>query len=154
MCSKGESLSLQNHSHFTFVVSTHQKLKDKGLKVTPQRIAIYNAVLKLKNHPTAENIVDAIKTDYPSISVGTVYKVLNVLVDVGLLKKVKSDKDVMRYDAMLDHHHHLYCNDTDRIEDYEDEELDSLVKKYFEKKKIKNFKIEDFKLQISGQFIK
>ncbi len=131
-----------------------EKLKEKGLKVTPQRIAIYDALVSLENHPTAENIVDSIKADYPSISVGTVYKVLNVFVDIGVVKKVKSEKDVMRYDAILDHHHHLYCNDSDRIEDYEDEELDQLVKDYFKKKKIKNFKIEDFNLQITGKFIK
>ena len=136
------------------MTSIQEKLKDKGLKVTPQRMAIYNAVLNLKNHPTAENIVDSIKSDYPSISVGTVYKVLNVFVEIGLLSKVKSEKDVMRYDAMLEHHHHLYCMGTDRIEDYKDAELDALVMEYFKKKKIKNFKIEDFKLQISGQFIK
>ncbi len=59
----------------------------------------------------------------------------------------------MRYDAILDHHHHLYCNDTDRIEDYENEELDTLVLEYFKKKKIKNFKIEDIKLQITGKFL-
>ncbi len=134
--------------------SAQEKLKEKGLKVTPQRIAIYNAVVNLKNHPTAENIVDSIKTDYPSISVGTVYKVLNVLVDNGLLKRVKSEKDIMRYDAMLEHHHHLYCIDTDEIKDYEDKQLDALVTEYFENKKIKNFKIEDFKLQITGKFIK
>ena len=136
------------------MISIQEKLKEKGLKVTPQRIAIYNAVVNLKNHPTAEGIVDLIKTDYPSISVGTVYKVLNVLVDTGLLKKVKSEKDVMRYDAMIEHHHHLYCKDTDRIEDYEDEQLDVLVKEYFKKKNIKNFEIEDFKLQITGKFKK
>jgi Fur family peroxide stress response transcriptional regulator len=136
------------------MISFQEKLKEKGLKVTPQRIAIYNAVVNLENHPTAENIADIIKTDYPSISVGTVYKVLNVLVDTGLLKKVKSEKDLMRYDARLEHHHHLYCIDTDRIEDYEDKELDVLVKEYFKRKKIKNFEIEDFKLQITGKFKK
>lgn len=134
------------------MISIQEKLKEKGLKVTPQRIAIYNAVVSLKNHPTAENIADSIKADYPSISVGTVYKVLNVLVDNGLLNKVKSEKDVMRYDAILEHHHHLYCNETDRIEDYEDEDLDALIIDYFEKKKIKNFNIKDFKLQITGKF--
>lgn len=131
-----------------------EKLKEKGLKVTPQRIAIYNAVAGLRNHPTADHIVDIIKADYPSISVGTVYKVLNVLVEKGLLKKVKSERDVMRYDAIMDHHHHLYCTDSDRIEDYEDDQLDQLIKEYFEKKNIQNFKLEDFKLQITGKFIK
>jgi len=134
--------------------SASENLKEKGLKVTPQRIAIYKAVVNLKNHPTAENVVEAIRTDFPSISVGTVYKVLNVLVENNLLKKVKSEKDIMRYDAMVDHHHHLYCNDTDKIVDYEDEELDELVMQYFKKKRIKNFKIEDIKLQITGKFTK
>lgn len=134
--------------------SASEKLREKGLKVTPQRIAIYNVVVKLKSHPTAENVVDAIKDDFPSISVGTVYKVLNVLVENNLLKKVKSEKEIMRYDAVLEHHHHLYCNKTDRIVDYEDKELDELVVNYFKKKKIKDFKIEDIKLQITGKFKK
>jgi len=134
--------------------SASENLKEKGLKVTPQRIAIYKAVVNLKNHPTAENVVEAISADFPSISVGTVYKVLNVLVEKKLLKKVKSEKDIMRYDAMVDHHHHLYCNDTDKIVDYEDKELDELVMQYFKKKRIKNFKIEDIKLQITGKFTK
>ncbi len=129
-----------------------EKLKEKGLKVTPQRIAIYSVVHDMKNHPTAENVVDAIKSDFPSISVGTVYKVLNVLVENNLVKKVKSEKDIMRYDAMVEHHHHLYCNETDRIVDYADKELDALVADYFKKKKIKNFNIEDVRLQITGKF--
>lgn len=136
------------------MISLSDRLREKGLKVTPQRMAIYDAVVQLRNHPSAEHVVDAIKHDYPSISVGTVYKVLNVLVENGLIQRVKSDKDIMRYDAMLDHHHHLYCNASDRIEDYEDDELDALVASYFEKKQIKNFRIEDFKLQITGKFIK
>ena len=143
-------LSNDKHTHMLI----NEKLREKGLKVTPQRIAIYNAVVSLKNHPTAENVVDTIRKDHPSISIATIYKVLNVLVEKGLLKKVKSEKDVMRYDAMLEHHHHLYCSNTDRIEDYEDEQLDELVKDYFKKKKIKNFKINDFKLQITGTFTK
>ena len=134
--------------------SASEKLKEKGLKVTPQRMAIYKVVHDMKNHPTAENVADAIKSDFPSISVGTVYKVLNVLVENDLLKKVKSEKDIMRYDAMVSHHHHLYCNETDRIMDYDDKELDELVADYFKRKKIKNFKIEDVRLQITGKFKK
>ena len=136
------------------MLSVQEKLKEKGLKITPQRIAIYDAVVELKNHPTAENIIDFIKINHPYISVGTVYKVLNTFVDNKLLKKVKSERDIMRYDAIIEHHHHLYCIDTDRIEDYEDQELDDLVLAYFKKKNIENFKIEDVKLQITGKFIK
>jgi len=128
------------------------QLRQSGLKITPQRIAIYEAVAKLKNHPTAENIIDYIKKKHPNISVGTVYKVLDSLVEHQLLKKVKTDKDVMRYDAIMHRHHHLYCTETERIEDFEDTDLDKLITQYFEKKKIKGFKIKDVALQITGEF--
>lgn len=129
-----------------------EALQEKGLKVTPQRVAIYEAIVKLRNHPTAENIIEYIKANHPNISVGTVYKVLDSLVENSLLKKVKTEKDIMRYDAILSNHHHLYCSETDRIEDYEDEKLNSLINKYFKKNKIKNFKVQDIKLQITGKF--
>ncbi|MBK9479602.1 MAG: transcriptional repressor [Bacteroidetes bacterium] len=132
--------------------SLRAQLSQKGLKITPQRIAIYEAVVKLKNHPTADNIIEYIKKNHPNISVGTVYKVLDSLVVNELLRKVKNEKDVMRYDAILHQHHHLYCSETDRIEDFEDQDLDSLIKNYFAGKKIKGFKIKDITLQISGEF--
>ncbi|HMU78241.1 MAG TPA: transcriptional repressor, partial [Bacteroidia bacterium] len=102
--------------------------------------------------PTAENIIEYIKTNHPNISVGTVYKVLDSLVENNLLRKVKNEKDIMRYDAIMSHHHHLYCSETDRIEDFEDPQLDQFITEYFKKKKIKNFKVQDIKLQITGTF--
>lgn len=129
-----------------------EKLQEKGLKVTPQRVAIYEAIVTLKNHPTAENVIEYIKENHPNIAVGTVYKVLDSLVENELVKKVKTEKDIMRYDAVLSNHHHLYCAETERIEDYEDEHLTKLINNYFEKNKIANFKVQDIKLQITGQF--
>lgn len=129
-----------------------EKLKEAGLKVTPQRIAIFEAVVALKNHPTAENIIDYIKINHPNISVGTVYKVLHSLVENGLLNKVKNDTDTMRYDAILHQHHHLYCTETKRIEDFTDPNLDRLINEYFEKKEIKSFTIKNITLQITGEF--
>jgi Fur family peroxide stress response transcriptional regulator len=131
-----------------------ETLKEKGLKITPQRVAIYEAIVSLKNHPTAENVIEYIKINHPNISVGTVYKVLDSLVENELLKKVKTEKDIMRYDAVLSNHHHLYCIETERIEDYEDDSLNELIKNYFKNKKIKNFKVQDIKLQITGKFDK
>jgi len=129
-----------------------EKLQEIGLKVTPQRVAIYEAIVKLKNHQTAENVIEYIKLNHPNISIGTVYKVLDSLVENELLKKVKTEKDIMRYDAVLSNHHHLYCAETDRIEDYEDENLNKLINEFFKKKKIKNFKVQEIKLQITGKF--
>lgn len=127
-------------------------LKEKGLKVTPQRLAVYEAIVALHNHPTAEQIISVVTKKHPSISVGTVYKVLDALVENKLVKKVKTERDVMRYDAILDSHHHLYCTETDRIEDYHDESLDQLIVNYFKRKKIRNFNVHDIKLQITGTF--
>jgi Fur family transcriptional regulator, peroxide stress response regulator len=130
------------------------KLIEKRLKVTPQRIAILEAIGKLNNHPTAENIIDYIRKNHPNIATATVYKVLDALVENKLIKKVKTERDIMRYDAFLENHHHLYCSDSDRIEDYLDDELNEIIEKYFEKKEIHGFKIEDIKLQIIGKFLK
>lgn len=128
------------------------RLTDRGLKVTPQRMAILEAIYNLKNHPTAENIIDYIKKMYPNVATGTVYKVLGVLVENRLIKKVTTEKDAMRYDGIMESHHHLYCQDTELIKDYFDEELDELLQKYFEKKNLPGFKIEDIILQIKGTF--
>jgi Fur family transcriptional regulator, peroxide stress response regulator len=130
------------------------KLKEKNLKVTPQRVAILEAISKLNNHPDAENIIDFIRKNHPNIAIGTVYKVLDALVENGLIKKVKTEKDIMRYDAFLENHHHLYYSDSDRIEDYLDDELNQLIEDHFKRKGIPDFQIEDIKLQIIGKFLK
>ncbi|MDQ1770506.1 transcriptional repressor [Labilibaculum sp. A4] len=130
------------------------KLTEKGLKVTPQRMAILEAIYNLKNHPTAENIIDYIKKMHPNIATGTVYKVLGALVDNRLVKKVKTENDIMRYDGVMKSHHHLYCMESDVIKDYVDEELDELLQNYFEKKNLPGFKIEDIVLQVKGTFNK
>lgn len=129
-------------------------LKDCGLKVTPQRIAVLDAVINLKNHPTAEKVIDYIKSNHPNIATGTVYKTLETFVKCNIIKKVKTDDDIMRYDAIVDRHHHLYCADSERIEDFVDEALDKMIDEYLKNKKIPNFRIEDIKLQIVGKFLK
>ncbi|NMC38248.1 MAG: transcriptional repressor [Bacteroidales bacterium] len=128
------------------------KLTVKGLKVTPQRITILEAIIKLNNHPTAENIIEYIRKNHPNISVATVYKVLDTLVENELIRKVKTEKDIMRYDAVMESHHHIYCSDSDRIEDYIDDELNKMLEKYFSNKKIPDFRIEDIRLQIIGKY--
>lgn len=129
------------------------KLIEKKLKVTPQRLAIYEAIVKLNNHPTADDIATSIKHDHPNIAVGTVYKVLDSLVSNGLVKKVNTEKDVMRYDAILENHHHLYDAASDKISDYYNNEINELLSEYFRKNKIPDFEIGDIKLQIVGRFL-
>ena len=128
------------------------RLIEKGLKVTPQRIAILEAILELNNHPTADNIIDYIKKKHPNIAIATVYKVLDTLAQKNLIFKVKTDKDLKRFDGVMESHHHLYSSGSDRIEDYRNVELNLILEDYFRINKIPGFKIEDIKLQIIGKF--
>jgi Fur family peroxide stress response transcriptional regulator len=134
--------------------SLSQALKEAGLKVTPQRMSVLEAVHVLGNHPTADGILEYIRKAHPGIATGTVYKVLNALVESGLITRVKADRDVMRYDGVVENHHHLYCSESDRIDDYSDPELDRILEAYFSKKNIPGFRIEEIKLQINGKFLK
>lgn len=127
-------------------------IKSSNLKVTPQRVAVLEALNNLKDHPTADRIKEYVVKNHPNIAVGTIYKTLETFVEKGLVKKVKTERDIMRYDAILDKHHHLYCEDTERIEDFFDEHLDEMLEQYFKKKKIPNFKLKDIKLQIIDTF--
>ena len=126
-------------------------LLEKELKVTPQRMGILEAIYSLNNHPTADDIIRKVRKKYPHIASGTVYNVLHTFVKNNLIKKVTTDKDVIRYDGILERHHHLYCRENNLIQDYFDEELDHLLRDYFSKKKINGFQIDEVMLQIKGK---
>lgn len=127
-------------------------LKNADLRITPQRIAVLEAFYSLNNHPNAEKIIHYVQEKNPNIAVGTIYKVIDILVQKEILHLVRTDKGVMRYDDVLEHHHHLMSDNSDRIEDYYDPELDEILKNYFSKKKINHFKIDNIKLEITGNF--
>ncbi len=128
-------------------------LVSKNLKVTPQRLAVLKAVKQLHYHPTSDDVRLFIQRTNPNIALGTVYNTLETFVEKGIISKVKTEKDIMKYDAVMDKHHHLYYTDSEKIEDYFDEELDRLLKDYFTKKEIPHFRIQDIKLQIIGNFV-
>ena len=129
-----------------------QELVKHGLKVTPQRIAVLEALKAINGHPTADNVIEFIRKNHPHISTGTIYKTLETFTEKGLTKKVKTAKELMRYELSNQLHHHLYSSKSDRIEDYYDDELNELLSEYFKKKPIQNFTIDDIKLQITGNF--
>jgi Fur family peroxide stress response transcriptional regulator len=128
-------------------------LAENNLKVTPQRTAVLEVILGLENHPTADDIVDYLRLNFPHVPIGTVYKILDAFVEKGIVKKVKTDNGIIRYDAILEPHHHLYCSDSERIEDYYDDELNKIIDNYFKKKKIPNFSVNEIRLQIVGKYI-
>ncbi len=129
-----------------------EKIAAGNLKVTPQRVAILETLIKMNNHPTADMLYAKLQKKEPNISLGTVYKTLETFAQEGIINKVKSDSGHLRYDAITDRHHHIFCSDTKDITDYFDGELDLLLYDYFKKKNIPGLSIEDVKLHIIGRF--
>ena len=131
----------------------HRELLSKHkLKVTPQRLAVLGALENLNRHPTAEAVIEFVRQNHPNIAIGTVYNTLETLTSKGIIGRVKTDKDIMRYDSIMEKHHHLYCIESNRIEDYYDDELNALIANHFAKKSIPNFTVDEVKLQIAGRF--
>jgi Fur family transcriptional regulator, peroxide stress response regulator len=127
-------------------------LAEKDLRITPQRTAVLEVIMNLDFHPAADDIVNYIRLSFPHVPLGTVYKILDTFVKKGIIQRVKTNGDTIRFDAVKDQHHHLYCDDSDRIEDYYDDELNKILNNYFRKKKIPDFNVTGFKVQISGKF--
>jgi Fur family peroxide stress response transcriptional regulator len=127
-------------------------LAEHGLKVTPQRIAVLKTLYKIKGHPTVEVIAREVRKKNPHIGMGTIYNVLDILLKKNIIEKVKTDGETMRFELRDERHHHLYCETSDKIEDYYDKQLDELIKGYLESKNIPNFTITDFSIQITGNF--
>lgn len=129
-------------------------LKSKDLKVTPQRVAVLKALNKSPGrHPSVEEIAEIVRTRTPNIAVGTIYKILEVFVENGIIRKVQTDRDILRYDVITKQHHHLYSDNTSRIEDYHDEDLNRVLREYFRKHRIPGFEVKDIQLNIKGEFL-
>ena len=92
-------------------------LEAAGRKFTRQRAGVYDQLRALREHPTAEDVYRRVKAVLPSISLATVYKALETLVDSGLATKLVAIDGPARYDARIDHHYHLRCLRSGSVED-------------------------------------
>jgi Fur family peroxide stress response transcriptional regulator len=103
-----------------------QRFQERGLKVTPQRTAIYLALVQSHGHPTAEDLHRTVRRIYPTISPNTVYYTLGALRAAGLVHEVNYWHDRSRFDGNITLHHHLICLGCRKIEDLTDESLNYL----------------------------
>ncbi len=112
-----------------------QRCKEVGLKVTPQRVAIYRALLDSKDHPSAESVYRTVSSVMPSVSLDTVNRTLLTLAELGVAFVVEGTGDVRRYDAVLDNHQHFRCIKCKRILDFHCDEFDNIETPEFLKDK-------------------
>jgi Fur family transcriptional regulator, peroxide stress response regulator len=125
--------------------STAIKLKQIGLRVTPQRQAILKLLEGNRAHPSAENIYHETLKEYPGISFATVYNTLSKLAEAGEIQELDIDPTKKRFDPCLSSHSHLYCRVCRRIYDVEDD-------RPFPKKiqKIGGHRIEAIQINLKG----
>ena len=84
-------------------------LRDHGLRVTPQRLAVFGALRALGGHATAEEVLARVHGTVPGVSLPTVYAALELLADLGLASRVRAGRAV-RFDPRTDPHHHFVCD--------------------------------------------
>lgn len=102
-------------------------LKEKGYKVTPQRIAVYDILKNTKEHPSVDMLYSKLQPIYPTMSLATVYKSLEVFKELGLVQELNVGEDKFRYDANVNQHPHIICMACGKVEDVDDEMLFDLV---------------------------
>ena len=119
--------------------------RDKGTPVTHQRLAIYRAMLESHIHPDADTVYRQLKPDYPSLSAATVYKTIEMLESLGLVRKVPAPGPKRRFDANRHPHHHLWCVRCHGLTDIESDELANLALP-----KGLDFEVRDYTIQFSG----
>lgn len=96
---------------------TAQILREKGLKVTPQRIAVYNMLRGTTEHPNAEMIYKTLEPTNPTMSLATVYKTLDFFKQLGLVQELNVGEGRSRYDAVVDWHPHTVCTCCGKVGD-------------------------------------
>jgi Fur family ferric uptake transcriptional regulator len=89
----------------------------KELRMTAQRSAILEALRKLDRHPTADELYAIVRKQLPRISLGTVYRNLEVLSRMGLIRRLELGGQQKRFDARPEVHQHIICVECGRIDD-------------------------------------
>ncbi len=102
------------------------RCRREGLKITPQRLAIYRVLLETDEHPSAEMVFRRVRRRFPTISLDTVNRTLLTLSDMGVAFVVAGSGDAKRFDANMTSHQHFKCVRCKRIVDVHHEPFDQI----------------------------
>ncbi len=103
--------------------------RERGVRCTSQRFAILEHLAHHPDHPTAEQIHEAINRADPRASLATVYKALHAMADAGLIRELQLGGNAARFEAVTGRHHHFLCERCGGMEDIEWFEVPELLKK-------------------------
>ena len=100
--------------------------RSKRLPLTVQRKSVLRVLADREDHPTADQVFEAVEKKLPEISRATVYRTLETLVELGIAKKVGHPGAVARFDSNIQRHHHLFCRYCRKILDLDNTEYSTL----------------------------
>src|SRR5918998_2431123 len=98
-------------------------LHERGMRVTPQRVVLHRALRELDRHVTADELLDSVAERLPNVSLPTTYATLELLEELGMVRRVQRAGTTL-FDPRADSHHHLICTNCGSIEDL-DSDLDT-----------------------------
>lgn len=124
------------------------KEKVAGQRYSRQREEILRVVRETESHPTADWVYEQVRKALPHISLGTVYRNLNLLADEGLIQRVILDDGIVRFDGNTNEHHHFICTKTGKIYDVRLSTGNELLAKFNAET---GLKATTFKIQFYGE---
>lgn len=133
-------------------------LERAGWRYTRQRAAVHAFLAATPSHPTAEDVYLAVQRRLPHISLATVYKALEALVDADLAAKIVGDDSPARYDCRHEHHYHMRCLKSGAVHDlpapFDPALLDKLDPQLIEQLRQQGFHVTSYRLEVLGYFEK
>src|SRR5262245_19817626 len=131
-------------------------LEEAGWRFTRQRAAVCAYLRSVEDHPTAEQVFHAVRESIPHISLATVYKALEALVDCGLASRLPSEHGVSRYDGRPEAHYHLRCLNSGQVRDlpleYDQTLLDRIAPQLRVWLRDQGFELLGHRLELVGRF--
>ncbi|MEJ6950949.1 Fur family transcriptional regulator [Natronospora cellulosivora (SeqCode)] len=116
-------------------------------RMTKQRKLILDVLRNTNIHPTADWIYEQVRKDIPNISLGTVYRNLNLLADMGKISVLDFGSSYSRFDGNPDNHYHFSCNNCENVYDL-DIPIGKIINQEIAKKK--GFQVENHRLEFYG----
>jgi Fe2+ or Zn2+ uptake regulation protein len=141
----------------TPAVDLRRALEQAGRRYTRQREAVFAFLRSVSTHPTAEQVFDAVRRCIPNISLATVYKALEALVDAGVAARLAdSAGGPVRYDGRAEAHYHLRCERTGQLRDlplpYDPDLLARLAPDLIVALREQGFEVLGHRLEIIGRY--
>jgi Fur family peroxide stress response transcriptional regulator len=104
-----------------------EECRKHNIKITPQRVVIYEVLAGSSDHPFIEDVFKRVKHSFPNITIDTVYRTLSTFSNIGLVNVVEGYGEAKRYDSHIEPHHHFRCKKCHKIIDFQEESFNKLT---------------------------